>query len=244
MTFDIFSNERILRQTFILPKGAHRHDSLFLIESGSFTLKTARGEWHIRQGEVAFFKANELFERHIVSPASINYTQLCESIPEIPFTSRLDFQDQMRLHATWKLLKDTYADGTNTALRNHFIQDILCQYLIEQQSRRTPDRVVTDAIAYIHQHLSDKLTVEKLATLTHLSRPSFHARFTREMHQSPIQYIIDRRITRAKELLLCTEDSVSEIALCCGYENVYYFSNAFKKQTGAGPTEYRKTHSL
>ena len=45
---------------------------------------------------------------------------------------------------------------------------------------------------------------------------------------------------KAKELLITGHYTVSEIAYECGFENVYYFSNVFKKIVGVSPTAYRK----
>ena len=57
---------------------------------------------------------------------------------------------------------------------------------------------------------------------------------------SPVNYLIELRLNRAKELLKYTPLPVNEIALSVGIANPYYFSRLFKKHTGTSPTEYRK----
>jgi len=57
---------------------------------------------------------------------------------------------------------------------------------------------------------------------------------------TPIKYITMLRMEKAKELLITGHYKVSEIAGMCGFENVYYFSNVFKKHEGISPKNYIK----
>lgn len=57
---------------------------------------------------------------------------------------------------------------------------------------------------------------------------------------SPIHYLIECRIIKAKELLGSPGCSVKQVAECVGYTDSLYFSKAFKKYTGVSPSEYRK----
>ena len=56
---------------------------------------------------------------------------------------------------------------------------------------------------------------------------------------SPKQYLLNKRLTRAKELLKETNASVFEIANSVGYDDQLYFSRIFKKHIGISPTEYK-----
>jgi two-component system response regulator YesN len=53
-------------------------------------------------------------------------------------------------------------------------------------------------------------------------------------------YISDLRMKHARKLLSTTTYSITDTAKRCGFEDVYYFSNFFKKFHGSSPTEYRK----
>ena len=59
-----------------------------------------------------------------------------------------------------------------------------------------------------------------------------------------MRHLIGIRIRHAKQLLIGTAHPISEIAAAVGFENCYYFSNAFKKQTGLSPSDYRKKNSI
>ena len=86
-----------------------------------------------------------------------------------------------------------------------------------------------------------KLTQEELAHISGYSVPHFKKLFRDETGTSPIRYLNDFRIGRAKDLLASGLFSVQEVATACGFENVYYFSNVFKKQTGISPKHYKKS---
>lgn len=75
--------------------------------------------------------------------------------------------------------------------------------------------------------------------MTSLSGPEFSAQFRRTMGVPPKQYLSIRRISKAKMLLLRTQDPIKEIALRTGFENEFFFFRIFKKYTGLTPTQYR-----
>jgi AraC family transcriptional regulator len=67
----------------------------------------------------------------------------------------------------------------------------------------------------------------------------FSRLFRRQTGQSPWQYVLDRKVEHAKELLLSTTMSVKEIAAELGFPNQDYFAKMFRKRCGAAPTVYR-----
>ena len=96
------------------------------------------------------------------------------------------------------------------------------------------------SIMYIHEHFQDKITVEYLASMENLSESHYRAIFARIFGESPIEYIISRRIDAAIYMLRNSDKSLAEIAEFAGYNDVYYFSRHFKRKTGISPGQYRK----
>lgn len=92
---------------------------------------------------------------------------------------------------------------------------------------------------YIDNNLERPIEIAELRAMTTLSGPEFSAQFRRAMGVPPKQYLSIRRISKAKMLLLRTQDPIKEIALRTGFENEFFFFRIFKKYTGLTPTQYR-----
>ncbi|OUS01041.1 AraC family transcriptional regulator [Flavobacteriales bacterium 33_180_T64] len=91
----------------------------------------------------------------------------------------------------------------------------------------------------IKLHLHSNLTLEELAKLCHLSLSSFKREFKKEFNDSPTNYIISKKLEKAKELLLMTDLSISEIAYEVGFNDPQYFTRIFKKRGGISPSSFR-----
>jgi AraC-like DNA-binding protein len=102
------------------------------------------------------------------------------------------------------------------------------------------DRLVARAISYITKNLHQKIRIEDICRAVGTNASTLNFKFHRELDLSVGQYIIAERMKAARHLLVSTTYSLSEIALRCGFENVYYFSNAFKKSNRISPLAYRK----
>lgn len=95
---------------------------------------------------------------------------------------------------------------------------------------------------YIIEHLHHKLELSELAEYVNCN-PSYLSRlFKKEMGRTISAYIRDKRIMEARWMLSHTEDSITDIALNLGFEDVNYFSKVFHKEMSLSPTEYRKTN--
>jgi AraC family transcriptional regulator len=93
---------------------------------------------------------------------------------------------------------------------------------------------------YIEAHLSEPIRMDDLAAVSFLSTIQFSRSFKRQMRQSPHQYVTLRRVSRAKQLLVFTRLSTTEIAFMTGFGSSSHFSSVFSKFAGIGPTDYRR----
>lgn len=102
----------------------------------------------------------------------------------------------------------------------------------------TQSALVSQAIGIIRGQ-NGMLSVRELAGRLYLSKDYLRHLFQEHAGQSPMRHIIQARIEKAKDLLTDPLLSIGEIAQCSGFENVYYFSRLFKKETGRTPSSYR-----
>jgi AraC family transcriptional regulator, arabinose operon regulatory protein len=109
---------------------------------------------------------------------------------------------------------------------------------------RLPSPATSDklqqVVRHIEQHLAADMPVEELARITHLHPNYFSRIFRSHLGQSPVQYINRRRIARASQLVLTSDENLAEIARQVGIHDICYFSRLFREQTGYAPSEYRK----
>ena len=100
--------------------------------------------------------------------------------------------------------------------------------------------VVDRAIAYIQDHLTDKLTVEEIAANAGYSPSYFSRMFTEETGLSPYQFVLKSRLDQAQQLLKTTRLTVQEIAFQCGFNSAANFCYTFRRMLDTSPYEYRK----
>jgi AraC-like DNA-binding protein/quercetin dioxygenase-like cupin family protein len=99
------------------------------------------------------------------------------------------------------------------------------------------------SMEWMESHLSESFTLEDVAQASSVSVAGLHERFQRELGTTPAEWRMQKRIERAKLLLVhAPEKSVTEIALHLGFGSSQYFATAFKRYTAHTPTEYRETH--
>jgi len=96
----------------------------------------------------------------------------------------------------------------------------------------------------VNLHLFSNLKIDQLAKLCNLSLSSFKREFKKHFDNSPTNYINEKRLEKAQELLTSTNLSIGEIAYEIGFHDSLYFTRRFKKRFGVPPTTYRSEFNL
>ncbi len=99
---------------------------------------------------------------------------------------------------------------------------------------------VRDAIAYIEENYAHPLTVEELAFNAGFSKSRFMSIFKEYTNTTCKKFINQYRLDSSKQMLKDTDDTVLNIAIACGYNNISLFNREFKKTYSITPLEYRK----
>jgi AraC-like DNA-binding protein len=110
-----------------------------------------------------------------------------------------------------------------------------------------PDRIgdrieIHRVIEYLHRHYAEKLAVAELARIAAMSDAHFSRVFRRETGHPPLDYLIRLRLQKARLLLLAGSDSITEIALKCGFATPSHFTACFQRQCGTTPSDFRRHH--
>ncbi len=97
---------------------------------------------------------------------------------------------------------------------------------------------------YILQHLSEKITTDRMAKLLGINRTYLNELFQRETNMSPSAYVMKLRLDEAKRLLAISKKPLQEIADHLGFSSQSHFQNTFRREFGITPTEYRTKEQI
>ena len=132
-----------------------------------------------------------------------------------------------------------YVEHLIAALSIHLIR----QYAIKTHPLRDanglPNRKLQQAISYINEHLTENLSLKDISTEVGMSPFYFTNLFKQSTGMTAYQYVIYRRIERAKQLLRNQELSIAEVSEQAGFESQSHFGNVFRKHTSKTPKMYR-----
>ncbi|MBO5214331.1 MAG: helix-turn-helix domain-containing protein [Clostridia bacterium] len=139
-------------------------------------------------------------------------------------------------------IMDGIKTGENEYLLSAKIYTLLCDISAFSESQATENYspAISEAKTFMEEHLEQDLSVEQIATAVHFSPSYFSKIFKDSTKMSPYEYLLSRRIERAKKLLLQTRFSMDVIAERSGFHSTPHFICAFKQATGLTPLKFRK----
>ena len=128
-----------------------------------------------------------------------------------------------RLLIIWQIMYNNHLSGINTN---------------NQYGHMYPQ--LSSCIKYIDEHFTENLDLSLLASLSGMSEGYYCKVFKEFTGFSPFTYINRRRIMESCNYLRDTNDSIAQIAVKCGYNNVSYYNRTFLKIMHETPSSYRK----
>ena len=156
--------------------------------------------------------------------STVYYVYLCDSEREA----------DTRISTLMNNITNVNGEETLELTRQFLIQ------LLENREGRNIHEIVRKAKCYISEHLADELSVSDIAAHLYVT-PSYLSRlFKKVSGEGCNEYIVRKRIGKAKLLLETTNLKICKIAKLVGYNDSNYFSLTIKKMTGMSPKEYRE----
>lgn len=112
----------------------------------------------------------------------------------------------------------------------------------EAQEQNTHYKNIEKSIAYIHENLSKKITLEELAQIAMMGKTNYSVFFKKMTGMTVWEYIINARVALASSYLLENKDeyNITELTFQCGFNNSAYFNKIFKKLKGKTPRDFMK----
>ncbi|MFO7936901.1 MAG: AraC family transcriptional regulator [Kiritimatiellia bacterium] len=101
---------------------------------------------------------------------------------------------------------------------------------------------IRKAVVYLNDHYAEKVSIQKLASISHYSVAQFRKLFHEMTQASPSEYIAQVRINAAKTMLTTTDKLIIDIAVETGFFDHSHFIRTFRRLTGLTPAKYRRQH--
>ena len=245
---DCFSNLEPFAYDTYNSRGRNDYFIIY-VTNGIFNTKIDNTVYHLKQGSVVLFPPK--FKYHYWGEPPSEY--LCAhftgshvekiltdlGFPLAPYAQDGEFSPKIK--ALFDKMVEQYL--TNAPFLQYslacLLEEILLTIAIER-AKSDGYRTFKKSIKYIHANYTEKIQIPHLAALEGLSNSRYITLFTKEFGKTPSEYIIDLRLSRARELLSTTNMPIGQVGALSGYKDQYFFSKIFKKHTGMSPQEFRK----
>lgn len=251
-------------QNAIPPLLPHYHENAFeftLVVKGSMSFYADDKEYTLYGGNVFVsfpdeahstndipISLNQMYWMQIDISDPYNFLYLNENVAEELIHSLLEIDkhvietDNQQIRYIIEKAFELTANSDNKLLISNYIcifLQLLISFSKENQYHSSPD--IETVINFIHEHITEELSLDDLALLCGLSTSQFKQKFRHVVGISPRNYINQEKITCAKKLLKegC---SVTDTAMRLGFNSSSYFSTVFKKYTMEIPREYVLRH--
>lgn len=240
----------------------HNHmnnHNLMLIYEGSAEFIYDTMKFQTSKGDLVYYKPGVFREAHtfpdnLVKCYAIDFHYTCPVTvngewklidSSLPFACLQRIEDEYlfsKLLDLFSLLTKSALSGKNhnkTRERSTFteILTLLFQYKEGNQYNYSSMRKVNKIINYMADNYTNNITLRELTHYFDISPSYLGSIFKQVTGKSPIDYLIEIRINKAKALLR-DGFTVSETARLVGFHDIYYFSRTFKKHEGVSPSKY------
>lgn len=229
------------------------HESLFFVTKGSLLYEKNGEAAIVREGQVGYIAKGSIdqssaYQYDEVSYIAVNFCfDLENNAPEktLPFETLCSEGIAYNYEKQFKQALNCYHSKTPgyMAMCNGILLQIIGQLYNEFKidvGDLAKMRRIEKAIEYLKQHYGNAdLTISDLAYVVNMSEKHFRRIFSDIYHKTPYLFLQEFRIHSAEVLLSNTTKSISDIALQCGFSDIYSFSHSFKKHNGVSPIEYR-----
>ena len=206
------------------------------------------GAWQRRADDVLEIRLGDAFLREVAQSVEVDpddleiVNRLCVPDPQI---ERIALSLKAEVEADGLLGGKLYAESLATALAITLIRDH--SSLWRKAARKTareragglPRRALREVVDYIGDNLQKDLTLAEMARVARMSPYHFSRLFKESTGLTPHQYVIERRVQRARELLSSTDLPIAEVALLCGFAHQSHLNRHFKRLLGVNPKALR-----
>lgn len=120
------------------------------------------------------------------------------------------------------------------------VYQLMARFLKDAQPKaEINDDRIQKVLSYIRKNIYKTIDIDSLAAISCLSKDHFIRLFKKEVNNTPLQYINQKKIEKAQLILITDSMPIKNISYLLAYEDHSYFNRLFKKLTGVTPQQYR-----
>ena len=232
---------------------------LELFHTDTGTSYVGKGKYPVKRGMLLFTKPGQI--RHSDFPVRCSFIRifpdgarreaiepLLSSLPDCLYVE--DGEQIDRLMSLFRQLAACFISSSPieelTVKINGLFFEILYRCLrlskgaAEESGDKPVNRIARDAYEYINEHYTEPCSLSRIADALNVSPNYLHTVFVRHVGLTPLEYLTQKRVDRAKKLIMAGEQTMLEIALELGFCSQSHFNKVFKERVGVTPVEYRK----
>lgn len=240
----------------------HYYAELFYITSGSGSFRISEEIINVKENDLIIINPNNLHTEYSFDKDPMKY--ICLGIEDLYFENVAGEDNKKHKYLLINLAehRETILDYLTNLLYEvdnkpkyyeischsifssfliYLIRNINSDFKVRENTQEASIECV-NVKEYIDYHYNEDITLDTLASLTYINKYHLAHSFKKYVGISPINYLIKQRIEKSKFLLNNTNYTVDKIAEIIGFNSSSYFSQAFKKQVGASPKEYKITN--
>ena len=163
-------------------------------------------------------------------------------IPGLELKDILRIQDKdARFKWLMEAIHEEYKSKTpSQALIDHYVKSVVLLIGRCYFEKQTQNDIVSRVILYMHDHLTESISVQQLADMVYVSKSFLSRAFKQKTGLSLMEYLNSLRMEAAKAMLVASNLNTEEIAYQTGYHSTKFFYRAFRAYTGMSTREYRK----
>ncbi|MBP5289013.1 MAG: helix-turn-helix transcriptional regulator [Clostridia bacterium] len=124
------------------------------------------------------------------------------------------------------------------------LKNLLFEIVRREMTGEGGKNVIDRVLSYVDEHIGEAITNAGIGEALYYNPNYLNRLMIRQTGMSLHRYILQRRLARATQLLLTTQEPVGEIAAKLGFYSASHFSNFFKRETGISPVRYRKKGTI
>lgn len=120
--------------------------------------------------------------------------------------------------------------------------DTLTSRAMEPTFTAADDPVFQPVIAFLRENMHKTISLDMLADIAYLEKTYFSKKFKDKYGSSPIHFLNDMRLLKAKEMLKYDDMNITQISQRTGFQSLHYFSRFFTQKEGISPYEFRQKY--